>query len=74
MAVHRAAPPVHDRVCRSVPPQGIKLTPLPLRVPEDFPKAATTLHLLHHPELRGISSRARLPMCFREAERLLPPA
>ncbi|MGY3291674.1 tRNA A37 methylthiotransferase MiaB [Bradyrhizobium sp. LM3.6] len=49
-AVHRALPPAHNAHLDLVPPQGIKLTPRPLRVSEDLRGLQQPLHLLHHSE------------------------
>jgi ribosomal protein S12 methylthiotransferase len=47
-AVHSHLPKPHDPFTDLVPPVGIKLTPQPLRLPEDQRRLQPPLHLLHH--------------------------
>ena len=49
-AVHEAVPPLHDPFLDLVPPEGLHLTPAPLRVSEDFRGLQQPLLVLHHPQ------------------------
>src|SRR5260370_11312442 len=48
-AVHEHLPKPHDPFADLVPPQGIKLTPAALRLPQDLRRLQSPLHVLHHP-------------------------
>src|SRR5256885_5171161 len=70
-AVHRAAPPAHDRFVDLVPPEGIKLTPRPYAYLEISEGCNNRCSFCIIPKLRGgLVSRPAADV-LREAERLV---
>ena len=69
-AVHLHVPKPHDPFVDLVPPQGIKLTPQALRLPEDQRRLQPPLHLLHHPSMRGDLVSRPIGDVLGEAQRL----
>jgi ribosomal protein S12 methylthiotransferase len=70
-AVHRAAPPQHDPYTDLIPPEGIKAHAAALRLSKDFRRLQQSLHVLHHPKLRGDLVSRPAADVLREAERLV---
>jgi ribosomal protein S12 methylthiotransferase len=70
--VHRYVPkPQHNPFLSLVPEQGVKLTPRPLCLSENFRRLQPSLHLLHHPSMRGDLDSRAVGEVLDEAKRLV---